>query len=195
MSVYTGLNNAFMQTKYVDQQATALPGDLAYASDVTLIDAAVVAMPSGSEKELLAAGLGVVSAYSANASRPGMNSTTVSPVSSTTTAATFYGITIRNQQCQTDENGVSGWGDGRLCNVMRADRVGGRVWVKAVNAATAGSAAFLVIKDDTEHGFPIGSFAGSAITGEPSATDTVALTNVKWVTSAAAGELGLVEII
>lgn len=190
MSVYTGLNNAFMQTKYVDQQATALPGDLAYASDVTLIDAAVVAMPEGSEKELLAAGLGVVRAYSANASRPGMNSTTVSPVSSTTTAATFYGITIRNQQCQTDENGVSGWGDGRLCNVMRADRVGGRVWVKAVNAATAGSAAYLVIQDTTSHGFPIGSFAGTEIT-----TDSVALTNVKWVTSAAAGELGLVEII
>ena len=42
MSVYTGSNNGFMQAAYVDQQGTALPGDLAYASDVDLIDACVV---------------------------------------------------------------------------------------------------------------------------------------------------------
>ena len=35
MSVYTGSNNGFMQSAYVDQQGTALPGDLAYASTST----------------------------------------------------------------------------------------------------------------------------------------------------------------
>ena len=53
MSVYTGSNNGFMQAAYVDQQGTALPGDLAYASDVDLIDASVVSMPAGSERNLL----------------------------------------------------------------------------------------------------------------------------------------------
>ena len=79
MSVYTGSNNGFMQAAYVDQQGTALPGDLAYASDVDLIDACVVSMPAGSERNLLPVGVGVVGAYSADASRPGMTSVKVSP--------------------------------------------------------------------------------------------------------------------
>ena len=69
MSVYTGSNNGFMQATYVDQQGTALPGDLAYASDVDLIDACVVSMPAGSEGDLLPVGVGVVGAYSAHGPR------------------------------------------------------------------------------------------------------------------------------
>lgn len=124
MSIYTGSNNGFMQAAYVDQQGTALPGDLAYASDVDLIDACVVSMPAGSERNLLPVGVGVVGAYSADASRPGMTSVKVSPVGADTTAAQLYGVTVRNQQCRTDENNVSGWGDGDVCNVMRTARVG-----------------------------------------------------------------------
>lgn len=165
MSVYTGSNNGFMQATYVDQQGTALPGDLAYASDVDLIDACVVSMPAGSEGDLL-------------------------PVGADTTAAQLYGVTVRNQQCRTDGNNVSGWGDGDVCNVMRTARVGGRIWVTAGNAATANTAAHLVVKDTTSHGLPVGSFVGTEITG-----DTVALTNVQWVTAASAGSLGLLEII
>ena len=127
MSVYTGSNNGFMQSTYVDQQGTALPGDLAYASDVNLIDACVVSMPVGSERDLLPVGVGVVGAYSADASRPGMTSVKVSPVGADTTAAQLYGVTVRNQQCRTDENNVSGWGDGDVGNVMRTARVGGRI--------------------------------------------------------------------
>lgn len=190
MSVYTGSNNGFMQTAYVDQQGTALPGDLAYASDVDLIDACVVSMPAGSEGDLLPVGVGVVGAYNADASRPGMTSVKVSPVGADTTAAQLYGVTVRNQQCRTDENNVSGWGDGDVCNVMRTARVGGRIWVTAGNAATANTAAHLVVKDTTSHGLPVGSFVGTEITG-----DTVALTNVQWVTAASAGSLGLLEII
>ena len=141
MSIYTGSNNGFMQAAYVDQQGTALPGDLAYASDVDLIDACVVSMPAGSERNLLPVGVGVVGAYSADASRPGMTSVKVSPVGADTTAAQLYGVTVRNQQCRTDENNVSGWGDGDVCNVMRTARVGGRIWVTAGNAATANTAA------------------------------------------------------
>ena len=186
MSVYTGSNNGFMQAAYVDQQGTALPGDLAYASDVDLIDACVVSMPAGSEGDLLPVGVGVVGAYSADASRPGMTSVKVSPVGADTTAAQLYGVTVRNQQCRTDGNNVSGWGDGDVCNVMRTARVGGRIWVTAGNAATANTAAHLVVKDTTSHGLPVGSFVGTEITG-----DTVALTNVQWVTAASAGSLGL----
>ena len=104
MSVYTGSNNGFMQAAYVDQQGTALPGDLAYASDVDLIDACVVSMPAGSEGDLLPVGVGVVGAYSADASRPGMTSVKVSPVGADTTAAQLYGVTVRNQQCRTDSS-------------------------------------------------------------------------------------------
>lgn len=190
MSVYTGSNNGFMQSAYVDQQGTALPGDLAYASDVDLIDACVVSMPAGSEGDLLPVGVGVVGAYSADASRPGMTSTKVSPVGADATAVTLYGVTVRNQQCRTDGNKVSGWGDGDVCGIMRTKRVGGRIWVTAGNAATANTAAHLVIKDTTSHGLPIGSFVGSEITG-----DTVALTTVQWATTTAAGSVGLLEII
>ena len=104
--------------------------------------------------------------------------------------AQLYGVTVRNQQCRTDGNNVSGWGDGDVCNVMRTARVGGRIWVTAGNAATANTAAHLVVKDTTSHGLPVGSFVGTEITG-----DTVALTNVQWVTAASAGSLGLLEII
>ena len=158
--------------------------------DVDLIDACVVSMPAGSEGDLLPVGVGVVGAYSADASRPGMTSVKVSPVGADTTAAQLYGVTVRNQQCRTDGNNVSGWGDGDVCNVMRTARVGGRIWVTAGNAATANTAAHLVVKDTTSHGLPVGSFVGTEITG-----DTVALTNVQWVTAASAGSLGLLEII
>ena len=74
--------------------------------------------------------------------------------------------------------------------VVELARVGGRIWVTAGNAATANTAAHLVVKDTTSHGLPVGSFVGTEITG-----DTVALTNVQWVTAASAGSLGLLEII
>lgn len=165
MSVYQGKKMGFVQQNYYDQMATALDGDLAYASDINLVDAAIVAMPALQEDRLLQAGRAVIARYSDTAPRPGATSMLVMPPTAATTPADIYGITVRNEQMETDAQGRNGWGDGRACNVLRKDRVGGRVWPVAWNAAQVNTPAYVIIKDSSGHGFPIGGLCGSEIAG------------------------------
>lgn len=165
MSAYMGQKMGFVQTNYYDQMATALDGDLAYASDINLVDAAVVDMPALQQDRLLQAGRAVIARYSENAPRPGATSMAVMPPNAATTAQDIYAITIRNEQMETDAQGRNGWGNGRVCNVLRKDRVGGRVWPVAWNAAQVNTQAYIIIKDSSGHGLPIGGFCGSEIAG------------------------------
>lgn len=164
-AIYNGQFMGFAQSNYFDQQSTAIEGQLAFTSDINLVDAATIVMPADKKGSFMPVGRGVVGKYSPNGSRPGMTSMVISPVDSTTTAADFYGIVIFNQQSQTSPEGVNGWYDGRVGNVIRKERVGGRVWVRAWNEATEGEPVYMIIKDSSGHGFPIGGFAGSEIAG------------------------------
>lgn len=162
---YGGQYMGFAQQNYYDQQSTAIEGQLAFASDINLVDAATVVMPADKKGQFMPVGRGVTSAYSPNGSRPGMTSMVISPVNANTQASGFYGIVICNQQTQTSPDGLNGWYDGRVANVLRKDRVGGRVWVRAWKEATENTPVYLIIKNSSNHGFPIGGFSGSEIAG------------------------------
>lgn len=163
--IYNGQWMGFAQQNYYDQQSTAIEGMLAFTSDVNLVDAATIVMPPDQKGGFMPVGRGVVGKYSPNGSRPGMTSMVISPVDATTTVADFYGIEIFNQQSQTNPENLNGWYDGRVGNVIRVDRVGGRIWIRAWNEAVEGQAVYMIIKDSSGHGFPIGGFCGSEIAG------------------------------
>lgn len=175
-NVYTP-GAGFAQSTYVDQMATALPGSLAFASDINLVDAAIVdaAAPASG----LIAGIGIVLSpipvAKQGGNRPGMNQFYASLPTASSAAIDFGGILVRNQQMDSNSDGDACWFAGRACNVLRSERVGGRVWVRLVNGSAAvGGTLYWIVSDTTDHGFPIGSFSASAITKD-SKTDTIAL--------------------
>ena len=74
-----------------------------------------------------------------------------------------------------------------IATVLRADRVGGRIWVKAQGAITTGGKLYWVVDDDTN--LTAGGFTGTAVSQK-----TVELSNVKVVAGAAKGGLALIEL-
>lgn len=184
----------FAQSTYVDQMATALPGALAYASDERLVDSAVV---DTSVTGGLVAGVGVVLTPIPEANRvgarPGLNNFVAKLPETGATEATFGGIVVRNQQMETNGLGQACWFPKRMCNVLRSDRVGGRVWGRLVSGASVvDGPVYWVIADTAGTGKTIGGFAGAAVAG-----DTVELTNAKFksVADASTGEvIVLIEI-
>lgn len=192
-SVYTP-GMGFAQSTYVDQMATALPGALAYASDTRLVDTAIV---DSTATDGLVAGVGVVltSIPEANrvGAREGLNVFTAKLPDASATAATFGGIVVRNQQMETNGAGQACWFPKRACNVLRSDRVGGRVWGRLVSGTAAVDApVYWVIADTAGTGKQVGGFAGAAVSG-----DTVELKGAKFksVADASTGEvIVLIEI-
>lgn len=167
--------HTFGQTEYFDQMATALPGARVFASDNHLTDAYIVAPTVGDDG--LIAGIGVAASKSADFIRPGINQLQVGLPTATSTAADFEGIVYRNQQMGTNLKGQACAMAGDMCNVMRGDRVGGRIWGLLTDGSIdiAGT-VYWIIKDTTNHGKPIGSFAASDMGG-----DAIALTNVRFM--------------
>lgn len=195
MSSVFAPGTGFAQSTYKDQMGSALPGQLVYASDVRLVDSYIVDPAIGSDG--LEAGIGfVASAIPADqreGSREGMNMFYASLPGTSSTASDFEGITVRNQQMDTNASGHACWFANRACNAVRAKRIGGRIWVQLTNgAATVGEAPNWIVSDTTGHGKPIGSFSGVAITG-----DTVALTNAVFksnVDAASGFSIAIVEL-
>ncbi len=185
----------FAQSTYNDQIATALPGQIANASDQWLIDSYVVDPTIGALG--LEAGLAYVAtpipATLRIGNREGLNMHYASLPVAATTAEQIAGITVRNQQMDSNSVGHACWFANRMCNGMRADRVGGRIWVQLTSGATTMNGAVYVIKSDTTgHGKPIGSFAGAEITG-----DTIVMTGAKFkgvFTATTEATIALVEI-
>jgi hypothetical protein len=183
----------FAQSQYVDQQATALPGALAFASDERLVDSYIVAASVGPDG--LEAGLGVVatvlSADEHNGQREGMNTKFAALPAAGNTADAFEGITVRNQQMDTNANGHACWFAGRMCNVLRAKRVGGRVWVLLSNgSSTIDGTVYWIISDTTSHGKPIGSFSSAAL-----GADTVELTNARFKSNSDASSNSVIALV
>ena len=126
--------------------------------------------------------------------KPGVNSEEVKLPTASSTAADFGGILIRTDTGHTDANGKNYMAHKEMATVLRSNRVGGRVWVKAYNTITTGGNLYWIIDNSVNSGQPIGGFAGSAISSS-SDVDTVQLTNAKVVSGAAAGGLALIEIL
>ena len=151
-----------VQTSYTDQMASAFEGQLVNESDINLTDSVLV-----NEADGIDCGLGVISAINTSARRPGVNDTTISLPTGSETAADFAGVVIRPKSAFTATAGEAYIKDNWGAMLLSAARVGGRIWAKAYNGATAGAVPYWRIKADaaTDTTTPVGGFSGTAITG------------------------------
>ena len=144
-SVYSPIVGGSVQDSYYDQMATALSGDLYSPADFALVDSDVVSSAIGVTG--LPAGVAVVVSNATGNSRPGINEKVVAfPTQSTDIIS---GITVRNQQMQSNVNGAACWFGGRMCSVLRTHRVGGRMWVKLASGTAVKGGLVYALTDGT----------------------------------------------
>ena len=191
-SGYRGTVGGAVQTSYTDQPGIAVPGMLAFASDLNFCDAYVVGEANG-----IAAGRGVkVAAITDSISGQIPNQSIKLPESGDTNAV-FAGIMIYDDSMQSDENGVPGWAEGRMARVAKPGRAGARVFVKAVEAVDHTSASVnLVVAGGSDGIYKAGEFAPAALAGSAAAGYSVSLSAVaRWISSSAAGGVACIELI
>ena len=121
---YRGVRGGSVQSAYHDQPNLAVPGMLAFASDMNLLDTVMV----GSD---VLAGMGVIGANPTDSTqlyqRPIF---TISPPAGTETLASqLAGVVVFDEAMQSDENGNPGWSAQRAARILRVNRVGGRIYV------------------------------------------------------------------
>jgi hypothetical protein len=118
----------FVQTTYPNQMGTALPGDLAYASDRGLLDSLAVADTNG-----VYCGHACWLLDSPTYNRPGVGDIAVVSASfqgQTMSAKNFAGVVCRGQAGYCDANGVPFWPYERMAPIARPERAGCRVYVE-----------------------------------------------------------------
>lgn len=189
MSIYHGNKFGFVQSAVYDQQGIALEGRLANASDINLCDAVTIGEANG-----IGVGLGVSVAALSGAKKPGINDTKLVLPTSSSTADDFAGILVRTDTGRTDANGKNYMGYQEVGTLLRADRVGGRIWVRAYDQITTGGDLYWIIDNSVDSDQIIGAFCGAEIK-DSTDIDSVKITNAKVVAGAAAGELALVELL
>lgn len=166
--VYTP-QRGFAQSQYFDQQATALAGMLANASDINLVDSAFVGPVDAVEG--LTAGIGVMATPTVRSNRPGLNYDIIVPPSDAATDDSFAGIVIRNQFMRTNSKGQACYFFEDMANYARRDRSGARIWVQLEQGTTSfGSPVYWIVRDTKNAGLKIGAFSAEAITGTATAT-------------------------
>lgn len=166
--VYTP-QRGFAQFQYFDQQATALAGMLANASDINLVDSAFVGHVDATVG--LTAGIGVMVNPTVRSNRPGLNYDIVMPPDSTATDESFAGIVVRNQFMRTNSNGEACYFFEDMANYARRDRAGARVWVQLAHGSTVfGDPVYWIVRDTKNAGLKIGAFSAAPITGTATPT-------------------------
>lgn len=166
--VYTP-QRGFAQSQYFDQQATALAGMLANASDINLVDSAFVGPVDPAVG--LTAGIGVMVTPTVRSNRPGLNYDIVVPPDQTATDETFAGIVVRNQFMRTNANGEACFFFEDMANYARRDRAGARIWVQLeYGSAVFGSPVYWIVRDTKNAGLKIGAFSAAPITGTATPT-------------------------
>jgi hypothetical protein len=195
MSFATGYRGTVMgsvQTTYADQPGQALAGMLAFASDDNFLDSIFIGESNGIE-----AGKGV-QAITADEGL-GFNRPPLLAYlpDGDETAAELYGVIVFDQAMQSQADGdgdpINGWAKGRLARILRPGRSGGRIYVKAKEAVVVGSSTVnWVITVGSDAKYEVGEFAPGVLNSGTVGT-TVAVSNAKWVTNAAAGELAILE--
>lgn len=185
--VYTP-QRGFAQFQYFDQQATALAGMLANASDINLVDSAFVGPVDATVG--LTAGIGVMVNPTVRSNRPGLNYDIVVPPDSAATDESFAGIVVRNQFMRTNSNGEACYFFEDMANYARRDRAGARIWVQlAQGSTTFGSPVYWIVRDTKNAGLKIGAFSAAPITGTATPTPgslnggTLSVNDVKAVTN------------
>lgn len=188
---YRGTVGGAVQTSYTDQPGIAVPGMLAFASDLNFCDAYVVGEADG-----IAAGKGVKVAAITDSISGQIPNQSIELPEAADTAAVFAGIMVYDDSMQSDADGVPGWAQGRMARVLRPGRAGGRVFVKAVEAVNHTSASVnLVIVAGSDGLYEAGEFAPAALAGSAAAGYSVSLSaNARWVSSAAAGSVACIEL-
>lgn len=179
--IYHGTKFGFIQSAIYDQMGVALEGRLANASDINLCDGITAG-------EDLPVGYGVVASALSGAIKAGINAEQVKLPTSSSKATDFGGIVVRTDAGHTNTDNVSYTAKEEIATILRADRVGGRIWVKAQSAITTGGSLYWVITPDSDAGLVAGGFAGSAESGK-----AVELKGVKVIAGAAKGGLALIE--
>lgn len=185
--VYTP-QRGFAQFQYFDQQATALAGMLANASDINLVDSAFVGPVDATVG--LTAGIGVMVNPTVRSNRPGLNYDIVMPPNSAATDESFAGIVVRNQFMRTNSNGEACYFFEDMANYARRDRAGARIWVQLAQGSTVlGGPVYWIVRDTKNAGLKIGAFSAAPITGTATPTPgslnggTLSMNNVKAVTN------------
>lgn len=185
--VYTP-QRGFAQFQYFDQQATALAGMLANASDINLVDSAFVGPVDATVG--LTAGIGVMVHPTVRSNRPGLNYDIVMPPDSAATNESFAGIVVRNQFMRTNSNGEACYFFEDMANYARRDRAGARIWVQlAQGSAVFGGPVYWIVRDTKNAGLKIGAFSAAPITGTVTPTSgslnggTLSVNNVKAITN------------
>lgn len=185
--VYTP-QRGFAQTQYFDQQATALAGMLANASDINLVDSAFVGDVSPTEG--LTAGIGVQVLPTTASNRPGLNYDIVVPPLETATDAAFAGVVVRNQFMRTNSKGEACFFFQDMANYARRQRAGCRIWVQLEAGTTRyDGEVYWIVRDTAGTGKRIGAFSAQSITGTATPTPatltggTINLNEAKAVTN------------
>lgn len=185
--VYTP-QRGFAQFQYFDQQATALAGMLANASDINLVDSAFVGPVDATVG--LTAGIGVMVNPTVRSNRPGLNYDIVMPPNSAATDESFAGIVVRNQFMRTNSNGEACYFFEDMANYARRDRAGARIWVQLAQGSTVfGGPVYWIVRDTKNAGLKIGAFSAAPITGTATPTPgslnggTLSVNDVKAVTN------------
>ena len=185
--VYTP-QRGFAQFQYFDQQATALAGMLANASDINLVDSAFVGPVDATVG--LTAGIGVMVNPTVRSNRPGLNYDIVMPPDHAATDKSFAGIVVRNQFMRTNSNGEACYFFEDMANYARRDRAGSRIWVQLAQGSTVfGGPVYWIVRDTKNAGLKIGAFSSAPITGTATPTPgslnggTLSVNNVKAVTN------------
>lgn len=185
--VYTP-QRGFAQFQYFDQQATALAGMLANASDINLVDSAFVGPVDATVG--LTAGIGVMVKPTVRSNRPGLNYDIVMPPNSAATDESFAGIVVRNQFMRTNSNGEACYFFEDMANYARRDRAGARVWVQLAQGSTVfGDPVYWIVRDTKNAGLKIGAFSAAPITGTATPTPgslnggTLSVNDIKAVTN------------
>lgn len=185
--VYTP-QRGFAQFQYFDQQATALAGMLANASDINLVDSAFVGPVDATVG--LTAGIGVMVNPTVRSNRPGLNYDIVMPPDSAATDESFAGIVVRNQFMRTNSNGEACYFFEDMANYARRYRAGARIWVQLAQGSTVfGGPVYWIVRDTKNAGLKIGAFSAAPITGTATPTPgslnggTLSVNGIKAVTN------------
>ena len=185
---YRGTSMGAVQTTYDDQPGVAVPGMLAFASDINMCDAVFIGETNG-----IAAGVGVqfiIGDEGLGFQRPAVLAYLPNGGEA---AAELAGIVVFDEAMQSDTNGIPGWAKGRVARIVRPGRAGGRVYVKAVEEVVAGTSTVnWVITVGSDAKYALGEFAPGVL-NSGTVGKTVAISNAKWITSAEAGGVAMLE--
>jgi hypothetical protein len=192
MTGYRGAQNGSVQTNYTDQPGIGYPGQIAFSSDNNLVDAVLVGETNG---VLCGAGIKLTvnqATEQGNLQRPDVLAFLPSGGEA---LADFGGFVVFDEGSQSDTDGNPGWAKGRNARILRPKRQGGRIYIRFADAAVAFTSTVNWVTVASADGkYPLGSIS-PAVLGGGAAGTSVAITTAQVVSSCAAGDVAIVELL